>query len=62
MDVLAQGAFFYSPNEELTYSPKEIVFADDNTNYNNQFKVWLNQTPSDATVLEGIQKDSQTWE
>ena len=38
------------------------MFADDNTNYNNQFKAWLHKTPSDTEVLEGIQKDSQTWE
>ena len=39
MDVLAQRLSFYSHNKEITYSTKAIVFVDENTKYNNQFKV-----------------------
>ena len=62
MDILAKGIYFISPNTSVEYTTKAILFADDNTNYNNNFKEWIRSPPTAQEVLKGIQDDSQTWE
>lgn len=62
MDILAKGLSFYSPDQCLQYSTISIVFADDNTNINNDFLLWIQHPPLAQTVLHCIQQDSQTWE
>ena len=62
MDVLAKGLSFCSPDRKIHYSTKAIVFADDNTNCNNNFIKWIQSPPTADEVLQRIQHDSQTWE
>lgn len=62
MDKLAKGMKFCSPNKKFRYKAKAIVFADDNTNCNNDFKKWIAHPPTQTEVINNIQHDSQTWE
>ena len=61
MDIFAKGLLFASPNQLINYSTKAIVFADDNTNINNNFPNWIHQPPTANRVLNRIQHNSQTW-
>lgn len=61
MDILAKGLLFASPNQLIHYSTKAILFADNNTNINNNFPNWIHQSPTANTVLNRIQHDFQIW-
>lgn len=62
MDRLAKGMYVCSPTQKDNYSTKSIMFFDDNTNYNNNFKANLETLQDPQQAVLSLAEDTQHWE
>ena len=62
MDIPAHGLTFCCPKEEDKYNEKVIIYVDDNSNYSNKFKQWLNKKQDTIEVTKKIENDTKVWE